>query len=119
MKIFKLVLAAVTVGAALHCGVAVAVLLSRYATAKPVTLNVFGAYPTNGVVRLYSVHTDAARVAHTNAPPAINLLPGGVLTTNLTDLFGFLFKEPVYVKFDVSTGGAFQIIGDLYNPTGR
>lgn len=95
------------------------VLLSRTATAMPLTLNVFDAVPTNATVHLYSVRYDGAGKARTNTVAGIPLLSGGVLSTNLSSLFGYLFKEPIYVKFDVATNGAYQIIGELYNPPAR
>lgn len=93
------------------------VVLSRTTTSKPILLAVYNAIPTNGTANIYNLHTLGDGRVYTNTLAAIDLTAlGGTGSTNLTALFpGYLFRnEPLHVKFDVYTNGAFQVIGELY-----
>jgi hypothetical protein len=89
--------------------------LSKDYTAKPLWLNVWGAYPDNGTVTVFWIYDDALGTAHTNTTAAIQLTSGAV-STNLTALFSqYVFKRiVVYTSFSTATNGAFQLVGELY-----
>jgi hypothetical protein len=93
------------------------VVLSKLSTSKPLSLTVYNAIPTNGTANIYTLHQLGNERVYTNTLAAINLTAlGGTGSTNLTALFpGYLFRnEPLHIKFDVYTNGAFQVIGELY-----
>jgi hypothetical protein len=96
---------------------ATTVTLSKTYTAKPLTLAIYNATPTNGVARLSTVRTLGDGTVYTNTFTSLTLTAlGGTGQTNLSSLVtGYLFpREPLYVTFDVFTNGAFQVVGELY-----
>lgn len=91
--------------------------LSRTDATKPLTLNVWGATPTNGTVTVKLLHTDGGGTVRTFSYTAQTLV-AGVLSTNLATAAGFTI--PYGVKFDTyavlfstATNGVFQLIGEV------